>query len=118
ETLPLELRITDRENLVDHQNLRLQVGGDRERQSHVHAAGKVFNGRVDELFNFGKGHDLVELPSDFASAHPENGAVEKDVLPPRQFGVKAGPDLQERPDAAVNLDTSLRGLGDPRQNLE
>ena len=38
EALLLELRVADRQHLVDDQDLRLQVRRDRERQPHIHAA--------------------------------------------------------------------------------
>ena len=38
EALLLELGVADREHLVDDEDLRLEVRGDRERQPHVHPA--------------------------------------------------------------------------------
>ena len=49
ETLLLERRVTDREHFVDDQDLRLEVGGDGERKSHVHAARVALDGSVQEL---------------------------------------------------------------------
>ena len=37
EALFLELRVADRQHLVDDQDLRLKVRGDREGEPHIHA---------------------------------------------------------------------------------
>ena len=61
EALLLERRVADRQHLVDEQDLRLEVRGDRERQAHVHAARVALHRRVDELLDLGERDDLVEL---------------------------------------------------------
>ncbi|MBV9295624.1 MAG: hypothetical protein JO145_08625 [Acidobacteriaceae bacterium] len=37
EALPLELRVADREHLIDDQDFRLEMGGNRKGKTHVHA---------------------------------------------------------------------------------
>ena len=61
EAPPLELGVADREHLVDEQDLRLEVRGDREGKAHVHAARVALDRRVDELLDAGELDDLVEL---------------------------------------------------------
>ena len=61
EALLLERDVADRQHLVDDQDLRLEVRGDRERQPHVHAARVALDRRVDELLDPGEVDDLVEL---------------------------------------------------------
>ena len=48
------------------QDLGLEMGGDRERQPHVHAAAVALDRRVEELLDLGEVDDLVELPVDLA----------------------------------------------------
>ena len=110
--------VADRQHLVDDQDLRLQVGGHRERQPHVHAAGVALHRRVEELLDLGERDDLVELPVDLAAAHAQDRAVEVDVLAAGQLGVEAGADLQQAADAAAELDLAGRRLGDPREDLQ
>ena len=100
EALALEVGVADREHLVDEQDLRLEVRGDREREPHVHAARVALDGRVDEALDPRELDDLVELRLDLAPAHAENRAVEEDVLAARELGMKAGADLEQRGDAA------------------
>ena len=78
----------------------------------------VLDGRVDELLDLGERDDLVELPLDLAAAHAEDGAVQIDVLAAGQLRMEAGADLEQRADAAVDLDAPRRRLGDARQDLQ
>ena len=61
EALLLERRVADREHLVDEQDLRLEMRGDRERQAHVHAARVALHRGVEERLDLGERDDLVEL---------------------------------------------------------
>ena len=112
------MQVADRQHLVDDQDLGLEVGGDGERQPDVHAARVVLHRRVDELLELRKGDDRVELADDLGAEHPEDGAVEEDVLPAGQVGMKAGADFEQARDAAVQLDIAFGRRGDARQNLE
>ena len=49
--LLLELRVPHRQDLVDHQDLRIQVRGHGEGQAHVHAAGVALHRRVQKLLH-------------------------------------------------------------------
>ena len=100
ERSPLELRIADREHLVHEQDLGLEMGGDGEREPHVHAARVALDGRVHELPDAGEVHDLRHLPRDLATAHAEDGAIEIDVLATGELGMEARADLEQAADAA------------------
>ena len=114
----LECGITDCQHLIHQQNLRLQVGGDGKGQAHVHAARIALDGCIDELFDLGEIHDLVEFALDFNPLHAQDGAVQVDVLAPGQFGVEAGAHLEQAGDAALDLDPPAGGGGDAREDLE
>ncbi len=92
--------------------------GDREGETHVHAARIPFHRRVDELGDLGEGDDLVELAADLGAAHAEDGAVEEDVLAARELGMEAGADLEQRGDAAAQAGAAGGGLGDAGKDLE
>ena len=78
--------------LVHQQDLRLQVGGHGEGKADVHAGRVTLHRGVDELLDLGKGDGLVEptgfleLVVDIGFLHPQDRAVEVDVLPPGQLG--------------------------------
>ena len=116
--LLLELCVPHRQDLVDHQDLRIQVSGHGEGQAHVHAAGVALHRRVQKLLHPREVHDGVEVPPNLRLAHPKDGAVQIDVLPPRQLGVKARPDLQQTGDAPPEGHAPRRGLRDAAQDLE
>jgi len=78
----------------------------------------VLDRGVDEFLNLGKGDNLVKFGVDFVPTHAQDGAVQVDVFPARQFGVKAGPDFEQRADAAVDVGYAFCRLGDARQDLE
>jgi hypothetical protein len=118
QALALERRVADGEHLVDDQHLRLEVGGDGEREPQVHAARVVLDRRVDEALDLGEGDDLVELAHDLVALHAEHGAVQKDVLASAQLRVEAGADLEQRADAAADARVAGRRLGDAREQLQ
>src|SRR5262249_22993087 len=105
-------------DLVDEKDLGLQMRGDGEGESDVHPTGVELHRRVQEALDLGEGHDLVEVPLDLDSLHPQDRAVQVDVLPPRQLRVEARADLEERADSAVNLRGAGRRIGDAGQDLE
>ena len=106
QAAPLELGVADREHLVDEQDLGLEVRGDGEREPHVHAARVALHRRVDELLDARELDDLVEARVDLAALHPEDRAVQVDVLAAGQLGVEARADLEQAPDAPADLDAS------------
>jgi len=58
----------------------------------------------------GKVDDFVELLIDFLARHAEDGGIEIDVLAPGEVGYKAGADLDEGGDAAIDLDRAAGGV--------
>ena len=118
EAAALELGVTDREHLVDEQDLRLEVRRDREGEPHVHPARVALHRRVDELLDARELDDLVELRCDLAPLHPEDRAVQVDVLAAGQLRVEAGPDLEQAADAAADRGAALGRRRDPREDLE
>ena len=108
ETPALELGVTDGQHLVDEQDLRLEVRGDRECQAHGHPARVPLHRSVEERLDTGEVDDLVELADTISRLlHPEDRAVQEDVLATRQLRVEAGPDLEQAADASANLRSTL-----------
>ena len=118
EAFFLEVDVADGEDFVDEEDFGLEVGGDGEGEADVHAAGVVFDGGVDEFFEFGEGDDFVELAGDFGFAHAEDGAGEEDVFAAGELGMEAGADFEEAADAAVNFGVAGGGVGDAGEDFE
>src|SRR4051812_28249889 len=94
------------------------MGRDREREPHVHARRVELDGRLYELLKLGEGDYLVELLSYLDAAHAEYRAVEINVLAPREVGVKARADFEQRADAAVNLHLARCRPRDAREDFK
>ena len=72
-----------------------------EREANLHPARVALYGHVDEAADSRELDDVVELRGDLAAPHPEDGAVQVDVVAPGQLGMEACPDLEQRADAAA-----------------
>ena len=64
----LKFGVADRKYFVDEQNILVKVCGNSKRQSNVHSTGVMFHWSIDELLDFGKADDLIELATNFGTA--------------------------------------------------
>ena len=55
----------------------------------------MLNRRIKKFLDLGKCDDFIKFSPDFPLRHPEDGAVEKDVFPSGELGVKARADLEQ-----------------------
>ena len=76
------------------------------------------SGRVQERLDLGKGHDFLEPALDLPAAHPQDGAVQVDVLAPGELLVKTGAHLQERSHPAPHGHPPLGGFRDAGEHFE
>ncbi len=118
EATALELGVADGEHLVDEQDLRLEMSGDGESETHVHPARVPLHRRVDELLDPGELDDRVVAPVDLAALHPEDRPVQIDVLAAGELGMEACSDLEQAADAAANLDAPRGRRRDAGEDLE
>src|ERR1051325_5941128 len=103
-TLLLERRVSDGENLIQQQDIRIQVGSDRESQTHVHARRVTLNRCINKLPELRKVYNAVELLGDLSSQHAENRTVQINVLAPGKLRMKTGADFYQRGKPAVDHD--------------
>src|SRR6266508_587728 len=113
EALALEGLVTDREHLVEQNDVGVQVGCEREPQAHVHARGVHAHGKVDEALDLGEGDDLVHPLTDVCAAEAVDGAVQVNVLPPGEIRVKTRPEPEQRADRPPRLEAAARRPEDP-----
>src|SRR5581483_3434387 len=118
EALALEVDVPDGEDFVHDQNVRIEMGCDRERQPHVHAARIELYGDVDEPLDPRELDDLIEAACDLGAAHPEDRPVQHYVVAARQLRVKAGSDFEQRAESSADLRAALGRIGDAREDLE
>ena len=94
ETLFLKNGIAHRQHLIENDNLRIQMGGDRKRQPHVHPAGIVFHRYMDEFFQAGEIDNAIESFANLLSRQPEHRSVEKNVVSSGELRVKSSADFK------------------------
>ena len=68
DALTLECLVPDSEHLVQEQDVSIDVDGDRKAEAHVHPGRVGTHGQVDEAFELGEGHDLIDPLSDVSGA--------------------------------------------------
>ena len=95
EALALELLIAHRQHFVDQQHIGLHVHCDSEAEAHVHAAGVVLDGFVDELGKPAELDDLAGDVGDLLARQTKDRAVERDVLSTAHVGVEARAELDQ-----------------------
>src|SRR5208283_732474 len=118
EAFFLEVDVANGEDFIHQENLRLEVGGNGKGQAHIHAAGIMFYGRINEFFQLRESHVFIELARYFALAHSLNRAAQVGILSAGEFRVEPGADFEQAPDTPVNFRPARRGLRDARKNLE
>ena len=85
------------------------MSSDREGETYIHPARVAFHRRINKLSNLSEIDDRVKLALDVGTLHPQDRAIEKNVLATCQLLMETGPNLQERTDPAVDLGSSLLG---------
>src|SRR5688572_29087957 len=75
---------------------------DRKSEPHVHPARIMLYGRIEKLFDLGKGHYLIKSFLDLGVLHPEDRPIQIDVFPSGQFVMEAGPNLKQASYPAAN----------------
>ena len=91
---------------------------DGKGEAHVHPARIVLDRGVQELLNLGEVYDLVKLALDLVALHPEDGAIQVDIVAAGQFRMKAGPDFEQRTNPPVKLSVPVGRLSDTAEDLE
>src|SRR5581483_7201216 len=77
-----------------------------------------FGRRVEEIFDVGKSDNLVELARNFLLVHPENRAVQINVLAAGQIGMKSSADAEQASGAAKQIRKPGGRPRNPRQNSQ
>src|ERR1017187_10482795 len=76
--------------------------GHGEGQPHIHATAVAFHRSIQELLDFSKSDNLIELALDFRLGHAENGTVQEDVFATREFGMEPRSHFQQARDASLD----------------
>ena len=110
--------IADRQHLVDEKHVGVARRRDGEAQPHGHARRVRLDGRVEELLDARKAHDLIEARGDLLARQSQQQPRDLDVLAPRDLGMESGAQLEQRGEPSPHLDGAPRRADDPRQELQ
>ena len=117
-TLLGKVEVAHGQDLIYHQYVRLDLGGDGKAQPGNHARGKAANRGVEEVPQLGKVHDPVEVLLHLPAVVAQQRAIEKDVFPGSQVHIEARPQLDQRRDGTVHRHVALGGVHHPGNQLE
>src|SRR3954447_2986371 len=87
--LLLERSVTHSEDLINEEDVRVGVHGDREAEPGEHSRGVVAHRGVEELPDVGELHDLLELALGLGLGHAQDGRVQVHVVPTGELRVEA-----------------------------
>ena len=107
-----EALVTDGQHLVDDEDVGIDVHGDREGQSDVHAAGVKLHLGFDEVLDLTEVDHVVEDALHHFLGETKHRAVEKNVVATGEFGLKSGSEFEERGEAAPEVNLTRGGLQD------
>ena len=116
EALLLECLVTDRQHLVEQEDVEVDLDRDRVREPHLHPRREVLQLLVDEALELGELDDVVESLSSSRFVHAEERAVDPDVVARRELGVEADAELDERRKPPVDDDLAAVLAVDPGED--
>ena len=114
----LENQITHSQSLIRQQDIGVHVNGNRERQAHEHSAGVGLDRLVHEISDLREASDGVEALFHGGRIETQDGPVHENILPPRELGIEAATQFQERRDFAAHQAVAARLPHDSSQNLQ
>ena len=116
--LALERLVSDRQYLVQHQDVTLCFDGHGERQSDLHTRGIVLELLIHELIKLREIDDVVVHRVDLLTREAQQGTVKVHILPARQFRIESNSKLNERNQLAMNPNLAIIGIVDLRDQLQ
>ncbi len=116
--LALERLIADGENFVNEEHLGVDVHGNRERETHVHAGRIELHLGVDELADPRELDDVVEGGIRLLARQAEDGGVQVDVFAAGQVFVEARAELEECSETSAAENGAGRGGEDAADHLQ
>lgn len=87
-------------------------------KADVHARRIAFDRSVQKFFHTGKIHDLIEFTTDFCPAHTKDGAIEEDIFPSCELGMKPRAYFQQAGYTSAQSNLASAGLSDAGKKLE
>src|SRR6266853_3771987 len=87
-------------------------------EANIHPGGVVLYRCVEKAFDFGEGDDLIELGPYLRSVHPEDRAIQVNIFPPRELGMKPRADLEQGSYTPFDLDPACARFRDAGEDFQ
>src|SRR5438105_8800243 len=91
----LELCVAHGQHFIDNEDLRIQVRGHGESQTHIHTTRVMFDSRFEKLLGARETYDFIKLRVDLAPAHAQDRSVEINILTASEIRMKAGANVEQ-----------------------
>src|SRR5207237_9719591 len=91
----LKLGVAHGQHFIDNEDLRIQVRGDGESQTHIHTTRVMFDSRFEKFLGARKTYDFIKLRVDLAPAHAQDRSVQINILTSSKVRMKAGADVEQ-----------------------
>src|ERR1700741_3422953 len=118
QALFLEIDVANSKNFIYEKDFRLEMGGDGESEAHIHPAGIMLHGCIDEFFKFGESDNFIKFAPDLIFAHAQDGPAQVCVFAAGQLGVKARANFEEATNASANLRPSGGRFRNAREDFQ
>jgi len=109
--------ISNGQDLINEQNIRVHINGDRKSEPHVHSRRISFDWGIDKLLKLCKPDDVIEFFRDLFFGKTQHDAVYEDVFPAGNLRMKTRPKFDECGDLSIHLDRSRCGFGNTGDHL-
>src|SRR5437667_12222573 len=114
----LKLRVAHGQNFIDNEDLRIQVRGHRECQSHIHATRVMFDGRFEKFLCSCEINNLVKLRVNLAPAHAQDCSVQINIFTASKVRMKAGANVEKASYFSVKLGAASGRFENPREYFQ
>ena len=109
-TLLLEKHISDRECLVNDENIRVEHNLDCKRQSYHHSAGIGFYRLVYKITDIGKLNDFLIFRFDISIGKTEYSGVHPNIVTSGKLRIESAAKFEQGGYSAVGFDSSRSRL--------
>src|SRR5688572_14889268 len=118
DALLLKVTVADRESLVDHQNVGIDVDGDGKREAHVHARRIGFHRAVEKRVELGELENRRKAVANLGRRQTEDGGIESGIIAAAELGMKSRSELEDRGDRSPAVQCAGTGSRHAAQELE
>ena len=106
----LEKNIPDRKSLINDQNFRINIDGNRKSKTDKHTGRIGFYRLIDKIADIRKIQNILQAGVNLLFGKPVHRSVQIDIFHTGIFTVKSGAKFQQSRNPAVDVYLSLRRI--------